>query len=285
MNRLSRLTVLAFTCGGASAALAQQGLPTTQPAIITIIREDVKVGRAADHARIEAGWPAAFERAKSPDYYLAMTSMTGLSEAWYVVANASHAAIAEGMKRDDANPVLTAELQRLSRADAEVLNSVRTIQAVARPDLSLGKFPDLARQRFFEVITFRVRPGHEQEFAAAAKAYGAAAQRAAPKTSFRVYEVIAGMVGPTYFVFSSVESYGEFDRMMADGMKTMQGFTAEEMAALTKFSTDGSLTTETNRFRVDPQQSYVSRETRATDPAFWNPKPTPRRPAAAAPGN
>lgn len=279
MNKVSRLTVLALLCGGANAAFAQ-GLPTAQPAIITIIREDVKVGREADHARIEAGWPAAYERAKSPDYYLAMTSMTGLTEAWYVVANPSHAAIAEGMKRDDANAVLTAELQRLRRADAEVVNSVRTIQAVARPDLSLGKFPDLARQRFFEIIIFRVRPGHEQEFAAAAKAYGAAAQRAAPNTSFRVYEVIAGMVGPTFFVFSSVESYGEFDRMMADGMRTMQGFTAEEMTTLQKFSTDGSLTTETQRFRVDPRQSYVSRETRAADPTFWGPPP---RPAPARP--
>jgi hypothetical protein len=265
--------------GGAGAAFAQAtGLPTAQPTLVTIIREEVKVGRTADHARIEAGWPAAFERAKSPDYYLAMVSMTGLPEAWYIVPQASHAAIAEGMKRDDANATLSAELQRLSRADAEVINSARTIQAVARPDLSSGTFPDLARQRFWEIITFRVRPGHEQEFAAAAKAYGTAAQRAAPNTSFRVYEVIAGMLTPTYIVFSSVENYGEFDRMLADGMRTMQAFTADEMTALQKFSTDGLINSETNRFRLDPKQSYVSAQTRATDPAFWGPPPAPSRP-------
>jgi len=28
----------------------------------------------------------------------------------------------------------------------------------------------------------------------------------------------------------------------------------------------------TNRFRLDPGQSYVSKETRATDPEFWSPK-------------
>lgn len=281
-----RLALLALLClGGATTAFAQAtGLPTSQPTLITIVREEVKVGRAAEHARIEAGWPAAYERAKSPDHYLAMVSMTGLPEAWYVSPSASHAAIAEGMKRDDANAALSAELQRLSRADAEVINGLRVIQAVARPDLSLGTFPDLARQRFWEITTFRVRPGHEQGFAAAAKAYGTAAQRAAPNTSYRVYEVIAGMLTPTYIVFSSVENYGDFDRMLAEGMKAMQGATAEEMAALQKFSTEGMINAETNRFRLDPQQSYVSAQTRATDPQFWNPKPAPRR-AAAGPGN
>jgi hypothetical protein len=185
------------------------------------------------------------------------------------------------MKRDDADATLSAEQARLSRADAELINQVRTIQAVARPDLGMGRYPDLSRQRFWEITIFRVRPGHENEFAAAAKAYASSAQRAAPSSSFRVYEVIAGMVGPTYFVFSSVENYADFDRMMADGIKTMQGFTPEEMTALQKFSTDGMLSAETNRYRLDPKQSYVSREVRAGDPTFWGPPPTLTRPRTA----
>ena len=286
MNKLSHLTALALLCAGAAPVVAQTpGLPTSQPSLITIVREEVKVGRAAEHARIEAGWPAAYERAKSPDYYLAMVSMTGASEAWYISPYASHAAIGESMKRESADPVLTAELARLARADGEVLNALRTIHAMARPDLSMGAYPDLARQRFWEITTFRVRPGHEQEFDAAAKAYIAAAQRSAPVTSFRVYEIIAGGLTPTYLIFGSITAYAQFDDMMANGMKTMQGATAEERAALQKFSTDGMLNAETNRFRLDPQQSYVSRETRATDPAFWGPPPRPAaaRPATARP--
>jgi hypothetical protein len=286
MNKLSQLTLLALLCASASAVVAQTpGLPTSQPSIVTIVREEVKVGRAAEHARIEAGWPAAYERAKSPDYYLAMVSMTGASEAWYISPYASHAAIGESMKRESADAALTAELARLSRADAEVLNAARTIHAVARPDLSMGAYPDLARQRFWEITTFRVRPGHEQEFDAAAKAYIAAAQRSAPGTAFRTYEIIAGGLTPAYLVFGSITSFGQFDDMLANGMKTMQGATAEERAALQKFSTDGMLNSETNRFRLDSQQSYVSRETRATDPAFWGPQPraTSARPTTARP--
>lgn len=252
-----------------------QDLPTTQPGLITIYRETVKPGRAAEHARIEAGWPAAYGRANSTDYYLGMVSLTGVPEAWFISPWASHAAVGESMKRDAA-PALSAELERLSRADADLLDGIRIIQAAARPDLSMGTFPDLARQRFWEISIFRLRPGHQEEFAAAAKAYGAAARRASPATNFRVYEVIAGMVSPTYIIFSSVENYGEFDRMMADGMKTMQAFTADEMTALQKFTRDGMLSSETNRYRLDPRISYVSAATRATDPAFWNP-PAPAR--------
>jgi hypothetical protein len=279
MAKLSQFTLLALLCAGAGSAFAQaQGLPTSQPSLITIVREEVKVGRAAEHSRIEAGWPAAFERAKSPDYYLAMVSMTGPGEAWYIIPAANHAAIGASMKRDDADAVLSAELARLSRLDAEVLNNSRTIQAVARPDLSMGAFPDLARQRFWEISTFRVRPGHEAEFDAAAKAYASAAQRSAPSTTFRVYEVIAGMLTPTYLIFSSVETYAQFDQMMSNGMQTMQNASADERATLQKFATDAALNMETNRFRLDPRQTYVSRETRATDPAFWIPKPAPARP-------
>lgn len=43
-----------------------QGIPTSQPELLTIIREEVKLGRSADHERVEAGWPAAFAKAKSP---------------------------------------------------------------------------------------------------------------------------------------------------------------------------------------------------------------------------
>ena len=281
MRRTLSCALLTIACGvpGFVAAQAQsQGLPTSQPSLITIIREEVKAGRNADHAKIEAGWPAAFGKANSPDYYLAMVSMTGTPEAWFVIPSANHAAYDQYSRRYDNNAAMTAELDRLSRADADVLNSIRTIQAVARPDLSMGAYPDLSKQRYWEISLVRVRPGHEEDFDAAAKAYGTAAQRSAPNAQYRVYQVIAGMQTPSYIVFSSVSSYGDFDQMMADGMKTMQNATAPEQAALHKFSTDGTISWETNRFRLDPKMSYVSRDVRASDASFWGPMPaTPAR--------
>src|SRR3989454_6160710 len=211
------LALPSLLCIGATAALLQgQGLPTSQPGLITIYREQVKLGRGPEHERIEAGWPAAFAKAKSPNHYLAMTSLTGASEAWFIVPYASNAVAADEMKLEESDTTLAAELQRLSRADAEVLNDSRSIQAVARTDLSHGAFPNLAKQRYWEITIFRVRPGHVMDFEAAAKAYGTATDRTAPGFSYRVFEVTAGMPGPTYLVFASVESYAPFDDMMAD---------------------------------------------------------------------
>ena len=262
-------TALLFV-SSASIALSQ-GIPTSQPSLITIAREEVKIGHAAAHAAHEAGWPAAYAKAKSPYYYLAMVSLTGPNEAWYVAPYASHATLGESLKLDATDPVLSVELQRLSRVDAEHLNSFRNIHAAARTDLSYGTFPDMALARFWEITTFRVRPGHEEGFANAAKAYAAAAKRGAPNASWRTYEVIAGLPGPTYLVFSSVQSFAEFDRGMQENMALMKAFTPDELATLQKFATAGMINAETHRFRLDPGQSYVDAATKAKDPKFWSP--------------
>ncbi|MBP1637096.1 MAG: hypothetical protein H6Q10_3670 [Acidobacteria bacterium] len=251
----------------ASSALAQT-LPTTQPNYLQIYREEVKVGHDADHAKVEAGWPAAYEKAKSPYTYIALASMTGPAEAWFVQPFQSHEAMGDAMQRDD-EPGLAASLAQLRRADADQINGARSILASARKDLSHGAFPDSAKQRFYEITIFRVRPGHVRDFEAAAKAYGAAADRAAPGLSYRVYEVMAGMPSPTYLVFSSVTAYAGFDKAVADDQAIGKAFTAEEQETLQKFSAEGLVNTETIRFRLDPRMSYVPPEVRAQDPSFW----------------
>ena len=59
----------------------------------------------------------------------------------------------------------------------------------------------------------------------------------------------------------------------------MKGVNAEEGAALQKLMLEGVVNVETQRFRLDAVQSYVPKETRAQDPAFWMPK----KPAAPKP--
>jgi len=272
MHRITLCLVSLAAVAGVGLHVVAADLPTTQPKLLSIWREEVKPGRSAEHARNEAGFPAAYGKARSPDYYLAVTSLTGPNEAWYLTPGASHAAIGESMKREDSDPVLSAELARLSTADAEYISGLRIIQTRARTDLTVGSFPDLNKARFFSITTIRVRPGHEAEFEAAAKAHGAARMRTAPKLGYRVYQVIAGMPTPTFFIIASVESYADFDETTAAQEATVKAMTTEETAARKKFFTESVISYEANRFKVDPTQSYVSDATRATDPAFWSPK-------------
>jgi hypothetical protein len=262
------LTLVLVAC--ATAAFAQT-LPTSQPNFLMIYRETVKVGHTAEHAKVEAGWPAAYDKAKDPYTYIALVSLTGRNEAWFVTPFESQQAIADSMKRED-DPALAPSLERLSRADAEQISDGQGILARARKDLSHGQYPDSAKQRFYSITIFRVKPGHEGDFEAAVKAYGAAVDRAGVQRDFRVYQVMAGMPSPTYLSFTSYADYGAFDQYLANGEAAMKAATSEQRAALDKVSADGLINTETIRFRLDPTMSYVPQSVRLEDPAFWMPK-------------
>jgi hypothetical protein len=267
----------ALVAGSTVPALAQS-MPTTQPKFLHIGREQVKMGRSADHSRWEAGWPAAFEKAKFPYIYIALESVTGPNEVWYVSTYASQAAFGDSLAKQDADPVLSAEIERLARGDAEFVSDVNALEAVARPELSHGAFPDLAMMRFWEIGTFQVKPGHNEEFEAAVKAYAAAAERSAPNASWRTYEVVGGAPDGTYLFFSSVASFGDFDKARAEGETTWKGLTYEERSALQKLYAEGTLKSWNNRFHLEPRQSYVPAETRQKDPAFWMPKAAAKAP-------
>ena len=264
----SAAAVLLASALGVSA----QSLPTTQPRLLQIYREQVKTGHASAHVKAEAGWPAAFAKAKSPDYYLALSSITGPQVVWFISPWESYTVWGKSLARDEANAELSAELERLSAADAAHVDSLPSLEAMARPDLSHGVYPDLNKQRYWEITIMRVRPGHEDQFAAAAKAYKALAARSMPTARWRVYEVSAGMPGPTYLIFSSVESFGQFDATFAESMAGEKTVTADERAVFQKFNAEALINAETNKYRLDPVMSYVSPETKAADPAFWSKK-------------
>lgn len=271
MKRSFVLFGLVSALAGSWTQELRGALPTEQPKLLTLVREKVKVGKADLHAKHEAGWPVAYEKAKSPDHYLALTSITGSPEAWYLIPWKSYSAEGESMKRDDKDPVLSAELSRLAERDAEFIEGVTVLQGVARPDLSIGTFPDVSKARFFEIGIYEVRQGQAEKFDAIAKAYGAARLRAAPKSSVRVYSVIAGMPTPAYLVISSVEEYGQFDQLLQDAMATFGAANDDEKAQFAKIG-DCVVKEEYNRFRVDPRQSYVPKADREKDPEFWMPK-------------
>lgn len=259
---LSLLVVPATTVVG-------QGMPTSQPPMLSVFVEELKAGMSADHEAHEAGWPAAFARAQSPSYYLAIESITGSPEVWYLVPNASFSAEAANMKSDNANSDLAAAQRTLTRDDAQYLEGTRAMHLMARPDLSFGAFPDLAQVRFFDITTIRIRLGHDQGWEQAAKKYMELAKRNAPGMSYRVYQVTAGMPGGTWLIFSSVNDYAGFDQMMANDRALWGGATPEEMAAMQKSVTDDFQFIMTNRYRVSPTMSYVAAETKAKAPDFW----------------
>src|SRR5436190_22234998 len=138
---MASLTVL-VSLGGGGTAFAQ-ALPTSQPNYVQIFIEEVKVGHEDEHSKLEAGWPAAFEKAKSPYYSIGMASVTGPLQAWFITPYDFNKALGDSIKRNSDDPLLAAELARLSRADAAHINQARSVLGMARKDLSHGACPDV----------------------------------------------------------------------------------------------------------------------------------------------
>lgn len=270
MRTVPSVVVSLFGLTAVAVGLQAQQTPAAPPNHLTIFVENLKPGMEADHTRNEAGWPRAAEEAGSPYTYLALESLTGQSHVWYVSAYESFAQEGESMKLFETNTHLGQETSRLWRADAQYLASTFAFQAVGRPDLSYGGGVDINRHRFWEITSMRVRLGHEAEFEAAAQVFIGATRRLNPDANFRAYQVISGMNGSNYLFFSSVETYGEFDQVMAGGNAVMAGLTAQEGTTLQEVFTQHVQNVVTHRYRLSPDMSYVDADTRAASPEFWN---------------
>lgn len=257
--------------GEVSRSFAQQDLPTSQPKIISIYKEQIKTGQGARHAKNGAKWVAAYEKANFPSYYLALASLTGPREVWYLSTFDSYKALGAVLKAEQSEP-LASEFEGLEIEDAASVEQYSIIEAAARPDLSFGQFPDISKARFFTVTTFRVKPGHDDLFNEAAKVYAAASKRAAPNASYRVYQITAGEELPTYLVFSSVEDFAQLDQKQSESQAIGKSMSAEEKATVQKCNREGILSVQINRYRVDPGLSYVSKSTREKDAEFWSKK-------------
>jgi hypothetical protein len=256
----------------ASAPLVAQAVPTAPRKIIQIYRERLKPGMEAAHEANESGWPQAFAAARSPMYYLAMSSMTGHPEVLFVSSYDSYTSWAKDMASTEGNAELSAQLSRLATADGPYLESLDVIEARYEPDLSYGAFPDLNKQRFWNISIWRIRPGHDKNFVDASAAYMAIVKRSGVTTSWRTYAVTDGLPSGTFLMFSSVAAFGDLDTDMANGAAIWKAATPDEQARLAKFFSESVVFTTSNRYRLSPTMSYVSAETKATDPAFWNKK-------------
>lgn len=272
---VARSVVFLLVAAASPASIAAQ---TPPPPYIRIFREEVKPGRNGAHVIAEANWPRAFGRAKTQNYYVAMTTQFGPAEAWFLEGYPSVAAIAAADKAVSDAPGLQADLDRFAQADAANINSVRTLLMRYVPELSNAPASENpANARYWEITVFRVRPGKEASFAEGAKLYQSLVQKSGAKSPWAVYNVLAGMPGPTFLVFSPHRELAEIDPATGANAQIEAAMTAENMKQFGTIS-EGFISVETFVFAPSPEMSYLSAEWIATDPKFWGRKAAAPRP-------
>jgi hypothetical protein len=281
-----------YTLVGALAApmsLLAQAAPMGPPPIAQIFREVVKQGKGAAHEKLETAWSRALENAKYPVNFIAISSLTGPSEAWFLSGYASWAEYEKANNAINASAALAAVDAKYRPQEEDMLTDSRGMLARYRDSLSYlpGNEP-LGVNRYFSITRIQIRPGHVGEFEEARKMIKAAHEKAKLSDGFVIYEVTSGAPAGTFLIFVARKTLAELDQAAQIHGPAYQAALGGDSAQkkLAALASSGTITAETNQFAFSPGMSFPSKETVAADPAFWTPKPAtaaPKKPAPKTP--
>lgn len=249
-----------------AANAAMQG----PPPVLRIDREQIKPGKGAAHAKFEAGWPAAFAKAGNQTGYLAYTAVTGASEAWFLIGYPSFDAMVKDDKSVAANKALSADLDRLSTGDGDFVAGSDELLAVNLAKLSNGVPVDMSKMHYMEIVTYRMRPGHDGDFSKMAGMIKDAYTKGNVQQPWTIYRVISGAPDGTYLVMLPMRTLAELDDAPNINAAIGTALGAEGASALNKMESDGITTSTSRIFAVNPKMSYVNAQFKAGDPAFWH---------------
>jgi hypothetical protein len=244
--------------------------PAGPPAVLRIVREDIKEGRGGAHEKSESAFMQALGKTNFSGAVIGMSSVTGTSQAWFLEGYSSFAALGDAERFFDSHP----ELETLDAADGELRNSSRSLIAVYRPEMSYGIDKiNLPKARYFNIITIRVRGGQEQEFGEIAKMMVGAAAKSGSEQGVATYQVVSGAPSGTFLLTEPTESLKTMDGAPQRTQALYQALGDTGMKRLAKAGSDTIANQESILFAISPAMSYPPKAWATADPEFWGPKP------------
>jgi hypothetical protein len=210
--------------------------------------------------------------------------MSGKSRSLYLTIYNSFAEWEKDNKLVDGNAALTAELERDSIADGELLESVEQMIYTSDPDLSYKSRPDLTHARYVEMSVFHVRAGHGDEWKKLAKIVKDGHEKAGTSAHWSMYEAAYGANDGTYMALSADDSMADIDTGFAENKKFMDALGPDGVKEFRALFASAVDTSYSQLFSINPKQSYPLDEWVKGNPDFWKPKAAmAAKPAAAAP--
>jgi hypothetical protein len=226
-------------------------------------------------------------KAKFPLYYVGMNSLSGKSRSLFFTRYNSFADWEKYNKLQDKNPTLSADLERASIADGELLDEVDSVVYTYDADLSYHPHNDLQNHRVYQISVFHVRPGHVKEWREVVKMVKDAHDKAGTSAHWGLYEMAFGGEDGTYIAITGDPSMSAIDTGFAEDKKFREAMGGEEgMRKLDERFGAAVDSSHSELFVVNPKMSYVGEDWIKSDPDFWKPKPTAApaaKPAAPAP--
>ncbi len=267
---------LSLTLALGTIAVAQDaGSDSSVPMVLQITRENIKPYKGgAAHDKTESAFIAAETKAKFPVYYVALNSQSGRSRALYMSRFDTFVDMEKANKMVDMNATLSAELERASLADGELLDEVDQYVFTYDKDLSYHPHTDLQAHRVYQFSIFQVKPGHRKEWEDVVKMVKDAHEKAGTSAHWGMYEIAFGFDDGTYLAISGDPSMSAIDVGYAEDKKFVEALGGEEaMQKLDAMFGDCVQSSHNELYTVNPKQSYVSEDWIKADPSFWRPKP------------
>jgi hypothetical protein len=256
--------------GGLGMAVGQE--PPPPPKVLSIAREFVKPGRAgALHEKAESAFVQAMKNAKWPTHYFAVSAVTGKPRVLFLTGYDSFEAWEKDILAEQANPTLSAALDKAAVADGDLLSDVDASALVYHEEYSLRANVDIPHMRYFEISLYRVRAGHEADWDAIVKMVKAAYEKV-PDVRFATFYAQYGQEGSTYVVFTPMKSAAEIDKGFDQDKQFMSNMGEDGMKKFSDLLSAAIETSQHNLFVFSPSMSYVSDEWIKADPDFWKPK-------------
>ena len=204
--------VLALGFPARAQTPAQENAPTAHsvgspPRYINVVHERLKPGRDAAYDGMLSNIRDDYERFNIPAYWIEMRSMTGPDESFslnFFESFADMEKMAGGMAAGvAAHPELAGLQDRLlSENTSSVTNFIaERVDALGSRAATIN----FAKMRMLQVTVFHIRPGHEGEFAEAAKSIASAYEKVAGSQAWVIYAVHSGAPVPCYLMLHGAQ--------------------------------------------------------------------------------
>jgi hypothetical protein len=253
---IARLALCGFCL--VTTAAAQSPAP---PGILEIHRERLKPGAIAEYRNLESRAAQACRDAPCPNPYLAMRSLAGPEEVWFLNGFDTYEILERVWSVG-----LPGEVENLQQEKADLVEDSQRILLRYRENLSHDAGTPLARMRYIAVETVFVRPGSSDEYEQARRLARGVHDRMKSPESRLVYEAFSGTASGTFYVLTPMRSAAEWERVRGRGPAD-PGVRAKIQERV-RTSVGAS---ETALFTFSPTMSYVTEDWAGADPEFWRP--------------
>jgi len=247
------------------------------PRYINVVHERLKPGRDGAYDGMLSNIRDDYERFNIAAYWIEMKSITGPDESFSLNFGDSFGdleKIGAGMAAGVAAHPELAGLQ--DRLLAENISSVSNFIAERVDALgSRAATVNFAKMRMLQVTVFHIRPGHEYEFAEAAKSIASAYETVAGSPAWVIYAVHSGAPVPCYLMLTALSSLKDEDDAAARRGPAVEAAGGAFEQRAQEFARSAYDSVETNIYVVNPLLSHMPRDFTAEDPSYWMPKTAP----------